>query len=306
MNTSGDTSAILMGFVADLSKEGIKDISKLGGEMLKYLFLSLLNKLNRKLNTGEVNIKRLVASGEDLVTLDLNDKDAAIFASKAKSTGLTYAIFDVSPSDNKVTYVYKKSEAEMVNKILGKMADDKINGIEKDVDMNILDEYIINKEGGVYVVDKENSENFIQINMEEKEILKTYIVDKDNLNNYIKLIENVKEHSFEVEINVNGMQEVLNKKDISRDDIEKRVNEVGKTFTSPEYIYGDEELEKLKQKTNSKNLKAEKLDDKENKSKEKQDRKTLKEVDDNIKEVRAKQTKAKAKDKDKKKERGDR
>jgi hypothetical protein len=38
----------------------------------------------------------------------------------------------------------------------------------------------------------------------------------------------------------------------------------------------------------------------------KTDRKTMKEVDDNIREVRAKQTKAKTKDKSKTKERGDR
>ncbi|MBP1926713.1 hypothetical protein J2Z76_002583 [Sedimentibacter acidaminivorans] len=309
MNTGGETAGILMGFAADLSKEGIRDFGKLGGEVLKYIFLSLLGKLNRQLNTGEVNIKRLIKSGDELVTLDLNDKDAAIFASKAKSTGLTYAIFDVSPTDNKVTYVYKKGEAEMVNKILEKMANDKVNGMEKEVDSKILDEFIINKEGSVYLVDKESPEDYIQVNREEKEILKTYIVDKDNTANYIKMTENMKEKTLYVEIIIDGKSDILNSKDYRNEDIQKRVNEVGKTFSNPEFVYNDIDLEKLKIK--QKNRVEEKDKDKnklENKNQVKTDRKTMKEVDDNIKEVRAKQTKAKTKDKikDKAKERGDR
>jgi len=305
MNTGGETAGILMGFAADLSKEGIRDFGKLGGEVLKYIFLSLLGKLNRQLNTGEVNIKRLIKSGEELVTLDLNDKDAAIFASKAKATGLTYAIFDVSPTDNKVTYVYKKCEAEMVNKILEKMANDKVNGMEKEVDSKILDEFIINKEGSVYLVDKENPENYIQVNREEKEILKTYIVDKENLDNYIKMTENIKEKTLDVEIIVNGESETLNSKDFSNEDIQIRVNEVGKTFSNPEFVYNEMDLEKLKAKQSNKEKDKDK-DHSKDKKQEKTDRKTMKEVDDNIREVRAKQIKAKTKDKSKTKERGDR
>lgn len=309
MNTGGETAGILMGFAADLSKEGIRDFGKLGGEVLKYIFLSLLGRLNRQLNTGEVNIKRLIKSGDELVTLDLNDKDAAIFASKAKSTGLTYAIFDVSPTDNKVTYVYKKSEAEMVNKILEKMANDKVNGMEKEVDSKILDEFIINKEGSVYLVDKENPENYIQVNREEKQILKTYIVDKDNLNNYIKMTENIKDKTLDVEITVDGKSDTLNSKDFSNEDIQKRVNEVGKTFSNPEFVYNDIDLEKLKVKQINKEknkVKDKEKDNLEDKMQVRTDRKTMKEVDDNIREVRAKQTKAKTKDKSKTKERGDR
>ncbi|WP_326910672.1 DUF3801 domain-containing protein [Sedimentibacter sp. MB31-C6] len=303
MNTGGDTSAILMGFAADLSKEGFKDISKLGGEMLKYLFLSLLNKLDRKLNTGEVNIKRLITSGEELVTLDLNDKDAAIFAAKAKTTGLTYAIFDVSKSDNKVSYVYKKSEAEIVNKILEKMTDEKVNGIDKEADISMLSEYIIGKDRGLYILDKESPNDYIQINNENKEILKTYIVDKDNLDDCIKIIENTKKDTLEVEININGNQEILNKNDFNMEEIQKRVNDVGKTFSSPEYVYGDVELEKLKEKINNIELNKNEVN---NKVEVKKDRKTMKEIDDNIKEVRAKKTNKKTKEKTKTKEGRDR
>ncbi len=305
MNTGGDTSAILMGFATDLSKEGVKDISKLGGEILKYLFISLLNKLDRKLNTGEVNIKRLIASGEELVTLDLNDKDAAIFASKAKATGLTYAIFDISPNDNKVSYVYKKSEAEIVNKLLEKMADDKINGIEKGVDISMLDEYIIGKDSGLYILDKENPNDYIQINKEEKETIITYLVDKNNIDNYVKMTENSREDTLVVEINVEGKKEILNKKDFGLDDIQRRINEVGRAFSSPEYVYGDEGLDKLKEASKDNNLSKEKIKD-EKKAEDKPDRKTMKEIDDNIKEVRAKKTTQKTKDKTKTKERGDR
>jgi len=305
MNTGGDTSAILMGFAADLSKEGLKDISKLGGEILKYLFLSLLNKLDRKLNTGEVNIKRLIASGEELVTLDLNDKDAAIFASKAKATGLTYAIFDISPNDNKVSYVYKKSEAEIVNKLLEKMADDKINGMEKGVDIGMLDEYIIGKDSGIYILDKENPNDYIQINKEEKEIIITYLVDKDNTDNYVKMTENSREDTLVVEINVEGKKEIMNKKDIGLEDIQRRINEVGMAFSSPEYVYGNEGFDKFKEAAKDNHLSKEKTKD-EKKAEDKPDRKTMKEIDDNIKEVRAKKTNQKTKDKTKTEERGDR
>lgn len=280
MNTGGETANILMAFGAEVSKEGLKN----GVEFLKFLILNAISRKGKSLNSGEINMKSLIQSGEELGTLDINKEDAASFASKAKKAGISFGVFQ--KGEKQETIAFMKKDSELVNKLLEKILEEKAQGINEMVDSKILDEYII---GGnkTYFVDKDNPENFIETNVLEMQ--KTFIVDKDNPENNIRIKENMKDNTLEAEITIDGKTKILNNKDISNIEKKKEIASKAKYFKNSDLVYSEDEINKLK-----------------GAHKEKDDKRTMKQVENQIKEVREKQPSKPKKDKSKTKERGDR
>lgn len=273
MNTGGETASILMAFSAEVSKEGLKS----GVELLKFLIMGYLNKKG-VLNAGEVNMKRMLESGEEIKTMDLNTKDAEAFTKMAKDSGITFAFFQKGDENHTIAYLAK--EAELVNKMLDIIKQGKVKEIEQTD--NILDEYRIGSDK-TFIVDKDNPENYIQV--DAKEIQKTYIVDKSNPENYIKIKEDVKNNSIEAEITVNGQTKKVSGKDSVKNEMIKNA----KKFKNPELVTNEYDIEKL----NDVSVK-------------KDDRKTMEQVEKQVKEVREKMPKQQKKQKSKLKERSDR
>lgn len=273
MNTGGETASILMAFSAEVSKEGLKS----GVELLKFLIMGYLNKKG-DLNAGEVNMKKMLESGEEIKTLDLNTKDAERFASMAKESGITFAFFQ--KGDEKHTIAYLAKEAELVNKMLDIIKQGKTKDIINAE--NILNEYRLGSDK-TYIVDKDNPENYIEVDI--KEIQKTYLVDKSNPENYVKIKEDIKNNSIEAEITVNGISKTISGKDAVRNEMKKNA----KNFKTPELVDNESEIEKLKETFIKKD-----------------DKKTMEEVEKHIQEVRQKMPKQQKKQKDKSKERSGR
>lgn len=273
MNTGGETASILMAFSAEVSKEGLKS----GIDLLKFLIMGYLKKKGN-LNTGEVNMKKMLESGEEIKTMDLNTKDAEKFAVMAKETGITFAFFQ--KGDEKHTIAYLAKEAELVNKLLDLIKQEKVKDIENAE--NTLNEYRIGSER-TFIVDKDNPENYIQV--DTKEVQKTYLVDKRNPDNYVMIKEDLKNNSIEAEITINGKTKTVNGKDA----VKKEMVKNAKYFKIPELVENESEINKLKE-TNIK----------------KDDRKTLEQVEKQIKEVRENMPKQQKKQKSRSKERSDR
>ena len=277
MNTGGETASILMAFSAEVSKEGLKS----GVELLKFLIMGYLNKKG-VLNAGEVNMKKMLESGEEIKTMDLNMKDAEIFARMAKDSGITYAFFQ--KGDENYTIAYLAKEAELVNKLLDILKQGKVKDMD-DVE-NILDEYLDEYKVGseqTFIVDKDNPKNYVQV--DTKEIQKAYLVDKSNPENYIKIKEDLYNKTIEAEITVNGQTKKVSGKDEVKNEMIKNARE----FKTPDLVKDEKEIDRLKETFVKES-----------------DKKTMKEVDKQIKSVREKMPKQPKKQKNKLKERGDR
>lgn len=273
MNTGGETASILMAFSAEVSKEGLKS----GVELLKFLIMGYLNKKGI-LNAGEVNMKRMLESGEEIKTMDLNTKDAEAFAKMAKDSGITFAFFQ--KGEEKHTIAYLAKEAELVNKMLDIIKQGKVKDIEHTE--KILEEYRLGSDK-TFIVDKDNPENYIQV--DTKGIQKTYLVDKSNPENYVKIKEDLNKNSIEAEITVNGQTKTVSGKDAVKSEMLKHA----KKFKNPELVENEAEIDKLKETFIKKD-----------------DRKTIEQVNKQIKEVREKLPKQPKKQKSKSKGRGDR
>lgn len=299
MNLGGDTAQIMTACAVEVGKDSAKGITKIGGELLKYLLAGLLKKATEKMNTGEINMKKLLKSGEELEMININRNDAKIFTSKAKKLGLTFSCFDKKDKsgDGEVTYAFKASDVGIVKKILEKMEEEKLKGIKNESKDDINNEYLMN---GTYFVDKNNPENFIEVNAKQQKLQETILVDKNNPNVYMKMTEDIKNKTFEVEIvNKDGVNK-MTKGEFSTKQIQEKVVKKLKDFEYPDVVYSDEELMKLKEKANVKDSK-----DKDNKGKNNEDRKTMIEIEGGVKMQRAIQPK-KEKNKSKQKERSGR
>lgn len=277
MNTGGETASILMAFSAEVSKEGLKS----GVELLKFLIMGYL-KSRGNLNTGEVNMKKMIESGEEIKTMDINIKDAEKFASMAKDAGITFAFFQ--KGEEKHTIAYLAKEAELVNKLLDIIKQGKVKEIDEAE--SLINEYKVGADRS-YIVDKDNPENYIQVDVKEKE--KTFIVDRDNPHNFIKISEDLSKGTIEAEINVNGQAKIVR----GKDQVKKEIMQNAKSFKSPD-LTDEADIEKLKEAY----IKTD-------------DKKTMKQVDEEIREVREKlktqqKDKTQKKQKDKPKERNDR
>lgn len=276
MNTGGETTSILMAFSAEMGKEALKN----SVELMKFLIMGYLrNKGN--LNTGEVNMKRMIESGEELKTMDLNVKDAERFAVMAKDAGITFAFFQ--KNEEKHTIAYLAREAELVNKLLDIIKQGKVK--EMDEVESLINEYKVGADRS-FIVDKDNPENYIQVDIKEKE--KTFIVDRDNPYNYIKINEDLSKGTIEAEISINGKTKTVT----GKDDVKKEILKSSANFKAPDLVGNEVEIEKM-QEDHIKN----------------DDKKTMYQVETKVKEVREdmkKQQKEQKKQKEKHKDRGDR
>lgn len=275
MNTGGETANILMAFIAEIGKDHLR----IGGELLKYLLVDYL-KNSKSLNAGEVNMKKMLESGEEIKTLDLNVKDAEMFAEMAKEIGITFAFFQKGEEEHTIAYLVK--EAELVNKLLDNIKKGKIKNINEV--KNAMDEYRVGSDR-TFIVNKDNPENYIQV--DTKEIQKTYLVDKSNPENYVKIKEDLKNNSIEAEITVNGQTKTVSGKDA----VKSEILDLAKEFKSPELVKDEKEIDNMKE-----------LHSKGNKD----DRKTMKQVDEQVKSIREQLPQQPKKQKSKLKERSDR
>ncbi|WMJ77854.1 hypothetical protein RBQ61_02700 [Sedimentibacter sp. MB35-C1] len=273
MNTGGDTASILMAFSAEVGKEGLKG----GVELLKFLLSNYLSK-KKNLNPGEINMKRMLESGESIITMDLNAKDAEAFASMAKGSGITFAFFQ--KGEDMHTIAYLEREAQLVNKLLDIIKQGKAKEIN-DVD-KLINEYKVGADR-TYIVDKDNPDNYIQV--DAKGIDKVYVVDKSNPNNNIKITEDLKEKTIEAEITLDGKAKTVK----GRDNVKTELIASAGKFKNPDLAKDEEEIEKLK------------------KSYSKDDgKKTVEQLEQQIKEVRKNMPKQQKKQKSKLKERRER
>lgn len=273
MNTGGETASILMAFSAEVSKEGLKS----GVELLKFLIMGYLNKKG-VLNAGEVNIKKMLESGEDIKTIDLNKKDAELFAKMAKDSGITFAFFQKGEEVHTIAYL--TSEAELVLKMLDIIKQGKVKDMEH-VE-RVLEEYKIGSDK-TFIVDKDNPNNYIQVDTKGEQ--KTFLVDKSNPENYIKITEDLKNNLIEAKIVVNGKTKTAT----GREAVQNEMLKAAKDFKTPELVENESVIEKLKN-TFIKN----------------DDKKTMEQVDKHIKEVRRKMPKNSKKQQDKSEERSNR
>lgn len=279
MNTGTDAANIVANFMAEMTKDGLKRVLKAGSELLKLLLASLFSKIEGQLNTGQVNIKRLVRSKEELAMVDLSTSDSAMFIKKGKAMGITFAAINKGVDEQ--TIIFQKSEAEIVQKILEKIKDDKLKGINEPIDKSIIDEYDIANNKNVYFVDKENPYNYIKTNAQVPE--KFYIVDRENPDNYIYVHKDDK-NSVCAEISLNGDLKELK----DAEEINKAVKEAAHHMDQPDVVYTHEERQELIDK------------------KEDERRKTMKQVNENVKKERQGNFKSENRNKSKVREKGER
>lgn len=292
MNTGGEVAGIVAGMYADLGKKGIEISSKLAS----YLLLSILKGIEGKMNTGQISMKKLLESGEELKQIKLNEKDRLQFVSKAQKAGLTFALLDEKADKNGMTTIFfKAKDIEIVEALLKEMETDKLNGIEEKLDKSIIDEFCIITGKEVFTVDNNNPENHISVELDKLDIQKGYIINPNNPDEYIFFDENRKDKTASIEINNEGKTVKYDTSSTKYDDIKKNIKETIEKWGAAELVYSDEERLKLKDK----------IKDEKDKKPEKGGRKTMQEVESGVKSIRdsqpSKSSKAKTKSKSKKK-----
>ena len=292
MNTGGEVAGIVAGMYADLGKKGIE----IGSKLSSYLLLAIIRGIEGRMNTGQISMKKLLESGEELKQIKLNERDKLQFVAKAQNAGLTFALLDEKADKNGMTTIFfKAKDIEIVEALLKEMETDKLNGIEEKLDKSIIDEFCIITGKEVFTVDKNNPENHISVELDKLDIQKGYIINPNNPDEYIYFDENRKDKKAAIEINNEGKTVKYDTSSTKYDDIKKNIKETIEKWGAAELVYSDEERLKLKDK----------IKDEKDKKPEKGGRKTMQEVESGVKSIRdsqpSKSSKAKTKSKSKKK-----
>ncbi len=297
MNTGGEVAGIVAGMYADLGKKGIEISSKLAS----YLLLAILKGIEGQMNTGQISMKKLLESGEELKQIKLNERDRLQFVAKAQNAGLTFALLDEKADKNGMTTIFfKAKDIEIVEALLKEMNIDKANGIEEKLDKSIIDEFCIITGKEVFTVDNNNPENHISVELDKLDIQKGYIINPNNPDEYIYFDENRKDKKASIEINNEEKTVKYDTSSTKYDDIKKNIKDTIEKWGAAELVYSDEERLKLKDKIK---------DEKDKKAqKQKDDRKTIAEVEREVKNIRdsqpSKDNKTKNKSKSKAKKKG--
>ena len=283
MNTGGEVAGIVAGVYADLGKKGIE----LGSKLLSYILLGVLKSIEGKMNTGQISIKRMLESGDELKQIKLNKKDALQLTSKAIKSGLTFSIMDEPDKNGQLTYIFKAKDIEIIETLLKSISQDRENGIEEKVDKSILDEYIVNSNREIFIADKNNPDNYISANIEKNDIQKGYIINPKNPDEYIIFDENIKEKSLSIEINNSSNVVKYDTSNSEYSDIKSKISSEIERWGGVELVYTEEERLKYKEM-----LKEEKI-----KKEEKGDKKTMQEVEKEVKNIRNSQPRENSKTK---------
>ncbi|GEM_PF-831358 len=295
MNTGGEVAGVIASMYAEIGKKGLD----MGSQLASFLFMALLKSISGKLNQGQTNMKKLLESGEELKQIKLNERDKQQFISKAKKTGLTFALLDEkADKEGNFTIFFKANDVEIVQALLKQIEADRKNNIEEKIDKSIIEEFCIMSDKDIFIADKENPQNYIQVSLEKTDLKKGYIVNLKNPDEYIYFEENQKDKTVSLEIHSNGKVERLDSTNSKFEDRLENIRKITEKWGTSELVFTDEERIKLRDKANEERKNAAKAD--------KDKKKTLNKVKDEVKETRDKQpskdsqTKAKSKSKSKK------
>ncbi len=295
MNTGGEVAGVIASMYAEIGKKGLD----MGSQLASFLFMALLKSISGKLNQGQTNMKKLLESGEELKQIKLNERDKQQFISKAKKTGLTFALLDEkADKEGNFTIFFKANDSEIVQALLKQIEADRKNNIEEKIDKSIIDEFCIMSDKDIFIADRENPENYIQVSLEKTDLKKGYIVNLKNPDEYIYFEENQKDKTVSLEIHSNGKVEKFDSTNSKFEDRVENIRKVTEKWGATELVFTDEERIKLRDKADEERKNATKAD--------KDKKKTLNKVKDEVKETRDKQpskdsqTKTKSKSKSKK------
>lgn len=295
MNTGGEVAGVIASMYAEIGKKGLD----MGSQLASFLFMALLKSISGKLNQGQTNMKKLLESGEELKQIKLNERDKQQFISKAKKTGLTFALLDEkADKEGNFTIFFKANDSEIVQALLKQIEADRKNNIEEKIDKSIIDEFCIMSDKDIFIADRENPENYIQVSLEKTDLKKGYIVNLKNPDEYIYFEENQKDKTVSLEIHSNGKVEKLDSTNSKFEDRVENIRKVTEKWGATELVFTDEERIRLRDKADEERKNTTKAD--------KDKKKTLEKVKDEVKETRDKQpskdsqTKAKSKSKSKK------
>lgn len=292
MNTGGEVAGIMASMYAEIGKKGLD----MGSQLASFLFMALLKSLSGKLNQGQTNMKKLLESGEELKQIKLNERDKMQFISKAKKTGLTFALLDINADkEGNFTIFFKANDSEIVQALLKQIEADRKNKIEEKIDKSIIEEFCIISNKDIFIVDKDNPENSIKASIETLDLQKGYIINPKNPDQYIYFEENQKDKTVSIEIHTDGKVDKLNSTNSSYQNRMENIRDIVKTWGEAELVFTDDERIKLRDKALEKKNIADKA--------ENDKKKTLDKIKEEVKETRdkqpskASQTKTKSKSK---------
>lgn len=117
----GDVSTVVVRMGSDLSREAMK----MTNESIKQLLLHMIQKAKEQSDrAGEVALRKLVKSNEEIKMFDLEQKQLKEFNELAKKYEVSYAVVE----DQKRFYVfYKQSEENRIKLILEKLVQNGLN-----------------------------------------------------------------------------------------------------------------------------------------------------------------------------------
>lgn len=283
MNTGGEVAGIVASVYADLGKKGIE----LGSKLLSYILLGMLKGIEGKLNTGQISMKRMLESGDELKQIKINTKDSKAFIAIARKTGLTFALMDKIPNDDMYTLVFKLKDQEIVKSLMSNLTDKSIKQIKEEVKASLIDEYLVNGGKDIFIVDKDNPENYISTEIERFEVNKGYFVNTKNPDDYIAFNENIKERTLSVEIHSNGEITSYDTSNFEYNDVKNKISTETEKWDGIELLYSEEERIKYKNKQKEEKINKE----------EHGDKKTMQEVEKEVKNIRNSQPRKDNKDK---------
>lgn len=297
MNTGGEVAGIMANMYAEVGKKSLE----MGSQLISYLFLALVKKMaekGEKLTTGQINMSKLLESGDELKQISLNSKSAMQFISKAEKAGLTFALLDDNVNkEGSTTIFFKAKDIEIVKAIMGQIEADKKNNIEEKVDKSIIEEFSLVSDKSVFIVDRENPENYIKAEFEKLDLQKGYLINPKNPDEFIYFEENIKDKAVSLEIHaVDGKVDKLDTSNSKYEDRASNIRKIVEKWGAVELVSSDEERLKFKDKVIEKRKSAEKA--------ENDKKKTLDKIKEEVKETRDKQpskdNKTKTKSKSKK------
>lgn len=268
INTGEDVAGIVARLYFELGKKSLEVSSKI----LSTILLTILKQFDKQLNTGKVNMKRMLESGDEIKQIKISTKDSKLFIKKAKKYGITFSLLDKNHNDDKFTIVFKQKEQEVVHNILEQMKEQKLKDIDIEEDKSLVDEFLVGGSKDIFIVDKENPQNYIATDIKQFDIQKGMIVNKDNADEYISFNENIKERKLSIDIHKpNKETEKYDTNEFSYQDVKDKISDGIRDWENVALLATEDERQKLINKLDK---------DKNN------DKKTMEQVKKEIKKVR--------------------
>lgn len=200
-DTGGDVANILASVSADMAKDGVK----ITGHLAKEILLLLLNnaKEKQKYKTGEINLEKLLKSGEELKATRVNSEFVKEFSERAKELGIAFAVIGKKEDEYK-KIIFKSTDEEFIKLTYEETIKNHVHEQEHEQNQMLEKENLNEKESNNISEQLQKMNDVIdpiEVNKNFDELLESIqdkgshcIVDKNNPKNYIQINKVIDEH----------------------------------------------------------------------------------------------------------------